>query len=429
MEHLRRGSGAGHQGSLRDLEVQPSRVDPGATHDLSDLVGETRVGELAPGQVHVDLHRLAVAPGLPGLGGPARLLDHPTTEGSEHTALLGHREEVVRAEQAALGVVPPQQRLGAKDPAIGHVHDGLVVQGELVALETAAQRRLGGEARHRGMVQRVVEHLGPVAPSGLRLVHRRVRVAQQVARVLVADAHHDADAHRNVDLLVADVDAPAHTPLEPLGELDRTRPIGDALTEDHELVAAEAGHEVAGAYEVAKPSGDGDEHLVADVVAEAVVDDLEPVEVDEEQRQGGVRLAGSGDGQLELVEQQHPVGQRGQRVVEGEVGKLVLVLLDLGDVVERADVPGDDPGSVAHRLRADLDPAQRPIGPDDAHPGVEAVRPGAIGPLGTHALGVVGVQHPPEIVGGRQRSAGDVGPALVRVAHPTDGVELEDRAG
>ena len=59
--------------------------------------------------------------------------------------------------------------------------------------------------------------------------------------------------------------------------------------QDRELVAAEAGHEVAVPDRAGDPLGDGDQQGVAGGVAEGVVDDLEVVEVDEEDR--GDRLA------------------------------------------------------------------------------------------------------------------------------------------
>ena len=49
-----------------------------------------------------------------------------------------------------------------------------------------------------------------------------------------------------------------------------------------ELVAAEPGGGVAGPYATAQPPRDQREQLVPGVVAEAVVDRLEPVQVDEE---------------------------------------------------------------------------------------------------------------------------------------------------
>jgi hypothetical protein len=58
----------------------------------------------------------------------------------------------------------------------------------------------------------------------------------------------------------------------------------DALDEHGELVAAEAGDGVAPAHALEQALADGGQELVAGLVAERVVDRLEPVEVDVEQR-------------------------------------------------------------------------------------------------------------------------------------------------
>ena len=67
----------------------------------------------------------------------------------------------------------------------------------------------------------------------------------------------------------------------------------EADAEDGELVAAEAGDEVGVAHGGLEPLRDLDQQAVAGLVPEAVVDDLEVVEVEEED---GDRLAGVGGG-------------------------------------------------------------------------------------------------------------------------------------
>ena len=69
---------------------------------------------------------------------------------------------------------------------------------------------------------------------------------------------------------------------DPIGDLVGVRGIGDVLEQERELVAAEAGHRVAGADRRAQPLADLLEHAVARLVPEAVVDRLEVVEVHEQ---------------------------------------------------------------------------------------------------------------------------------------------------
>ena len=78
----------------------------------------------------------------------------------------------------------------------------------------------------------------------------------------------------------------------------------DVRQEHGELVAAEPGDHVAGAQRALDPLRDDLEQPVADLVAEGVVDLLEPVEVEEEQRE---RLAAAGallEGAVEGPEQE-----------------------------------------------------------------------------------------------------------------------------
>ena len=67
-----------------------------------------------------------------------------------------------------------------------------------------------------------------------------------------------------------------------------------------------------------------DQQVVADDVAEAVVDELEAVEVDE--ADGDVRAVaiGAAEGDLEMLAEEHPVREPGQRVVVGEERELLL---------------------------------------------------------------------------------------------------------
>ena len=71
-----------------------------------------------------------------------------------------------------------------------------------------------------------------------------------------------------------------------------------------------------------EPAGDLDQHLVAGMVAQDVVDFLEVVQVQEqhvhrfrgEQRRGGAFI------------EEHPVGQSGERVLEGQFLELSCLL-------------------------------------------------------------------------------------------------------
>ena len=117
---------------------------------------------------------------------------------------------------------------------------------------------------------------------------------------------------------------------------------GDLLQQQPELVAAEAGDRVGRADRFAQACGDADQQVVAGLVAERVVDLLEVVDVDEQDR--GERAGVPADALerlLEAVGEQHAVGQAGERIVQRAVLHRVLCVLALDrvreDVGERDD--------------------------------------------------------------------------------------------
>ncbi len=114
---------------------------------------------------------------------------------------------------------------------------------------------------------------------------------------------------------------------------------------DRELVAAQPPHHVAGAHQPLEPAGHDDDGVVADDVAEGVVDRLEPVEVDVADADRG---AVGGD-VLETGEEVGPVGQPAEVVVVGEVLELAEVVAPLEGEGDR--LPGP-PRQGLHQHRA-----------------------------------------------------------------------------
>ena len=137
-----------------------------------------------------------------------------------------------------------------------------------------------------------------------------------------------------------------------------------ALRDQHrELVTAEARRRVRLAHQAGEAARRRHEQLVADAVAHGVVDDLEVVEVDEQHARDQRRPPGGGELLGDPVLEQHPVGQPGQRVVEGPVLQLLLELVLLGHVPQGEDEAGD--GRLGAQVTApglDVDARCRPAG-------------------------------------------------------------------
>ena len=148
----------------------------------------------------------------------------------------------------------------------------------------------------------------------------------------------------------------------------RRRAIADAacrarevVAEHDELVTAEAGDDVARPQRAAQALGDGRDQLVADRVPEAVVHDLEVVEVDEEHRD--LAVGDCVERGRHVVGEARPVEQAGHRVVRRFVRETVGQELAIGDVLELADLVHRLAGHVADERDAERRPHHRAVGP------------------------------------------------------------------
>jgi hypothetical protein len=190
-----------------------------------------------------------------------------------------------------------------------------------------------------------LEYLVAVLAFLLGHVHRRVGVAQQLVGVLRADhalvAEGDPDARRDRDGAVGERERNGQRGHHPLGDLDGVQLALGVADEDRELVAAEARGGVDRTHAVLQAPPDLPEHLVAGGVPEAVIDVLEVVHVQEQDRHGQAVAPAADERMFDAVAEERPVGQAGERVVEGLVLELRLEGLALGDVADVDDDPGD----------------------------------------------------------------------------------------
>src|SRR5690349_7597372 len=113
--------------------------------------------------------------------------------------------------------------------------------------------------------------------------------------------------------------------LQAFGDLGDLVLCAGAVEKDREFVAAETCDDVArpdAGFELLR---DRNQQLVADSMAEAVVDQLKAVEIEKEHRKPGVRVTLClFDSLLEVVHELHPVGQISKRIVQSVVAQLLL---------------------------------------------------------------------------------------------------------
>ena len=265
-----------------------------------------------------------------------RSIDDPVPDRDDQASFFGERHELVGLQQPPDRMVPPHQRLVSLHRAGLDRHDGLVVQREFAAFDRDPQLVLGAMPIEGLGPERLVEHRVAAAPLILRCVHRDVGVAEQRAGRLVVEVAQegDADAGRGPDLVIADREAAIEAADDAFCDRGGVGTVLQLATQDNELVAAESGHEVAGPDDVVQALGDPAEELVAVIVAERVVDDLELVEVEEEDRSGavGVGMQRTGDG----TDHGLAVREPGERVVVGLPLELGLERLALPHVARDA---------------------------------------------------------------------------------------------
>ena len=84
-------------------------------------------------------------------------------------------------------------------------------------------------------------------------------------------------------------------------------------------------------------------------MAIAVVDQLEPVQVHQQQGHLGAVALTVGDGLADAVQAQQAIGEVGQGIMVGEELDPLLGRLGGGDIGEAGDVLGGLPDAVAHR--------------------------------------------------------------------------------
>ena len=157
----------------------------------------------------------------------------------------------------------------------------------------------------------------------------------------VVSGQADADARARIDLLAVDVVLQLEGAQNPSGDVGGLRRVRDPVEQDGEFVATEPGNRVRRAHSALEALRHLPQDRVAGRVAEAVVDGLEIVEVDEHDADRPASADRAHDGLLDAVCEQRSVGEAGDRVVEGLVCELILERLALADVSTVQDDAAD----------------------------------------------------------------------------------------
>ena len=236
--------------------------------------------------------------------------------------MLGHRDELVGHDEPALRMVPAHEGLDADDGTGAQRDLGLVVHLQLAVGQRVAQPTEQSEPA--GRVAVAVGHV-ELDAGALLLgeVHGDVGPTHDRVDVLtVLGEHRDPDARLELEEHSLDVEGPGESLPDAVRHLDCRVGAAHRVEQDGVLVPTEPGHDVVGSQRPLDPLGDDGQQPVTDLVAQCVVDLLEPVEV--EQAESDVHLLATclvePGGQL--AEDHLAVRQPGERVVQ----RLMLLL-------------------------------------------------------------------------------------------------------
>ena len=179
---------------------------------------------------------------------------------------------------------------------------------------------------------RIEEAIGP-ATGGLGRIHREVGVLQEVEQLgAIARRQRDSDAGVAGKLVAIAIERRPQRLVDPRDQRVDILDTRDVVLQDGELVAAEPRDEIVGADRLAQPLRHPLQELIADQMPQRIVDALELVDVDVEDREGLPRQFAQQH--LGMVLEQRAVRQIGQRIVMGETFDPLLVAPLLGDVFQ-----------------------------------------------------------------------------------------------
>ncbi|EGF32081.1 hypothetical protein IMCC9480_2969 [Oxalobacteraceae bacterium IMCC9480] len=206
-----------------------------------------------------------------------------------------------------------------------------------------------------------IEEAQRIAAGRLGLIHREVGAFQEfggVVLVLAEERH--ADAWRAVMHMAIQVIRQVQRSQDFFADPFGLQGSGDGLLaeffEQHdEFVATDARHGIAVAHAARQPTGDLLQQQIALVMAEAVIEQLEVVEVDEHQRALARATQAGRQRAPQTIHQQAPVRQFGERIKKCQVADFFFGGLAQRDVALRTDVVSNPAVDTTHA--------------GDAHPG------------------------------------------------------------
>ena len=322
LAHIRQQRALGH------AQFEQPRIDPRDTHDPPQVMREIRIRKLPCREV--DAHGQWLARRL--LNGHAFAtcgFDDPFADRDDEPAFLGDRKKLPWQDFAQLGVSPAQQGFHAGDLAGGQIMLVLVVQAEFPMLQRLTQGDFQTHALQAQLAVGLLVKVEFVATFFLGVIHGDVGRLEQRLLVfgilgITADAHTDGHA----EFLAEQVIGLADGRQDAIGHDCQVALITLFRQQNHEFVTGQTGDDIALAHRFLQPSSDLLQQGVAGVMPQGVVDQLEVIQVQEQDRQWAVITLGQRQELGQHVAEERTIGQPGQDIVL----RHVLNTLGVGDL-------------------------------------------------------------------------------------------------
>ncbi|MDQ2780448.1 MAG: hypothetical protein M3Y32_12930 [Pseudomonadota bacterium] len=244
---------------------------------------------------------------------------------------------------AQLGMAPARQGFEGDEATGLQFEERLVRDRDSAVGHGAAQVAFESQALRNLDVQRAVEQREARLACGLRFVHGSVGVARHVAGARVAGcAESNTDAHAAGDVDVGNRKRQAQRLQQALGQPHGITFAVQVLGQDRELITAEPCDHIARAQLLLNALAHCHQEFVAGCMPQAVVDKLEPVEVQKHQterpaRAGASRGPGPGQRFAQNILKVMAVGQPRQAVAVGHALQPGFGLQAGGDVLQLQD--------------------------------------------------------------------------------------------
>ena len=213
---------------------------------------------------------------------------------------------MIRVEEPTAGMVPTCEPLVANEHAPVQVDDRLYMRSDQAVADCDGELvGEGGDAHLGAFIER--DDFG--AARRLGAVHRGVRAPYQLCRFVAGFTGRETEAGRDGKRARARFDRySAHRVAQTFGELPCGIGFVEPVDEHDELVIAEACDRVAGTRATRQDASESSQHVVADSVAERIVDVLHRIDVSKDHRDAASIASSMSEGDADAVLESRPSG-------------------------------------------------------------------------------------------------------------------------